>query len=172
MSSARIHAQLEQKSSFAETGKSVSLQHDSCLSRALVSSRALAVPAELERLGWLLPDSPRRRVAARRVAARRRSSRRRSSRARSTLYARRTRSSRPSMALNFRASSTRNTLHDADVRNTLHDDDVNGVNSDVQVHKPSRSCRKEVSRCRLTALCACAGSRDSPPDVTSRRRRG
>merc|ERR1711998_157027 len=42
-------------------------------------------------------------------------------------------SSRPSMSLNFRASSTRNTLHDADVRNTLHDDDVNGVNSDVQV---------------------------------------
>ena len=82
-------------------------------------------------------------------------------------------SSRPSMSLNFRASSTRNTLHDADVRNTLHDDDdVDDVNSDVQVHKPSRSCRKEVSRCRLTALCACAGSRDSPPDVTSRRRRG
>merc|ERR1711998_705431 len=82
-------------------------------------------------------------------------------------------SSRPSMSLNFRASSTRNTLHDADVRNTLHyDDDVDDVNSDVQVHKPSRSCRKEVSRCRLTALCACAGSRDSHPDVTSRRRRG
>ena len=81
-------------------------------------------------------------------------------------------SSRPSMSLNFRASSTRNTLHDADVRNTLHDDDVNGVNSDVQVHKPSRSCRNEVSRSRLTALCACAGSRDSPPVVTSRRRRG
>ena len=121
------HAQLEQKSSFAETGKSVSLQHDSCLSRALVSSRALAVPAELERLGWLLPDSPRRRVAARRVAARRRSSRRRSSRARSTLYARRTGSSRPSMVLNFRASS---------IRSTLYDDDVN---CDVQVHKPSRT---------------------------------
>ena len=116
------------------------------------------MPADLERLGWLLPDSPRRRVAARRVAARRRSSRRRSSRARSTLYARRTRSSRPSMALNFRASSTRNTLHDADVRNTLHDDDVNNVNSDVQVHKPSRSCRNEVSRSRLTALCACGFS--------------
>ena len=108
------HAQLEQKSSFAETGKSVSLQHD--------LPRALAVPAELERLGWLLPDSPRRRVAARR-----RSSRRRSSRARSTLYARRTRSSRPSMVLNFRASSTRNILYDDD------------VNSDVQVHKPSRT---------------------------------
>ena len=114
------HAQLEQKSSFAETGKSVSLQHD--------LPRALAVPAELERLGWLLPDSPRRRVAARRVAARRRSSRRRSSRARSTLYARRTGSSRPSMVLNFRASSTRSTLYD--------DDDVN---CDVQVHKPSRT---------------------------------
>ena len=57
------------------------------------------------------------------------------------------------MALNFRASSTRNTLHDADVRNTLHyDDDVDDVNSDVQVHKPSRSCRNEVSRSRLTAL--------------------
>merc|ERR1711998_237833 len=43
-------------------------------------------------------------------------------------------SSRPSMSLNFRASSTRNTLHDADVRNTLHDDDdVDDVNSDVQV---------------------------------------
>ena len=41
------------------------------------------------------------------------------------LYARRTRSSRPSMALNFRASSTRNTLYD-------------DVNCDVQVHKPSR----------------------------------
>ena len=109
------HAQLEQKSSFAETGKSVSLQHD--------LPRALAVPAELERLGWLLPDSPRRRVAARR-----RSSRRRSSRARSTLYARRTGSSRPSMVLNFRASSTRSTLYD--------DDDVN---CDVQVHKPSRT---------------------------------
>ena len=113
------HAQLEQKSSFAETGKSVSLQHD--------LPRALAVPAELERLGWLLPDSPRRRVAARRVAARRRSSRRRSSRARSTLYARRTGSSRPSMVLNFRASSTRSTLYDDD------------VNCDVQVHKPSRT---------------------------------
>ena len=94
--------------------------------------------------------------------SRRRSSRRRSSRARSTLYACRTRSSRPSMVLNFRASSTCNTLHDAD-------DDVH---SDLQVHKPSRSCRNEVSRSRLTALCACAGSRDSHPDVTSRRRRG
>ena len=92
---------------------------------------------------------------------------------RSAALVRVTLSSRPSMSLNFRASSTRNTLHDADVRNTLHyDDDVDDVNSDVQVHKPSRSCRKEVSRCRLTALCACAGSRDSHPDVTSRRRRG
>ena len=63
----------------------------------------------------------------RRVAARRRSSRRRSSRARSTLYARRTGSSRPSMVLNFRASSTRNTLYDDD------------VNCDVLVHKPSRT---------------------------------
>ena len=101
--------------------------HSSKSRRAAVLPRALAVPAELERLGWLLPDSPRRRVAARRVAARRRSSRRRSSRARSTLYARRTGSSRPSMVLNFRASSTRNTLYDDD------------VNCDVQVHKPSRT---------------------------------
>ena len=69
--------------------------HSSKSRRAAVLPRALAVPAELERLGWLLPDSPRRRVAARRVAARRRSSRRRSSRARSTLYARRTRASAP-----------------------------------------------------------------------------
>ena len=35
-------------------------------------------------------------------------------------------SSRPSMSLNFRASSTRNTLYD-------------DVNCDVQVHKPSRT---------------------------------
>merc|ERR1711998_385859 len=61
-----------------------------------------------------------------------------SRRSRSTIFARRIRAaphpcvSRPSMALNFRASSTR--LHDADVRNILHyGDDVNDVNSDVQV---------------------------------------
>merc|ERR1711998_596387 len=71
-----------------------------------------------------------------------------SRRSRSTTFARRIRAaphpcvSRPSMALNFRASSTR--LHDADVRNILHyGDDVNDVNSDVQ--------RASATRCALHA---------------------
>ena len=89
------------------------------LERAEVAHLGFAL-ASLDRLRSCLSASPL-------VAARRRSSRRRSSRARSTLYARRTRSSRPSMVLNFRASSTRSTLYDDD------------VSCDVQVHKPSRT---------------------------------
>jgi hypothetical protein len=57
-------------------------------------------------------------------------------------------SSRLSMALNSRTSSTCHTLHDAD-------DDVHSA---LQVLKPSRSCRNELSRSRLTALCACGFS--------------
>ena len=99
------------------------------------SSRSRAAGLEQKsRTGFALSRSRASRpgfalasLLPRRVAARRRSSRRRSSRARSTLYARRTRSSRPSMVLNFRASSTRNALYDDD------------VNCDVQVHKPSRT---------------------------------
>merc|ERR1711918_278771 len=56
-------------------------------------------------------------------------------------------SSRPSMSLNFRASSTRNTLHDADVRNTLHDDD----DEDDVDNVPWSLQRASATRCALHA---------------------